>query len=152
MSDSFVTLWTVARQAPLSLGFSRQGYWSALPCPPPGHHPDPGIKATSLMFPALAGKFCTTRPPGKPLINAVAFKQMNDHERQIHPQRVDLPATQGNSHAYQPQGQSWFIFFFTNFFSKPNKIWLSTVIYPRHASTRKISLPFCVYLFLKFEN
>ena len=45
----YVTLWTVARQAPLSMGFSRQEYWSGLPCPPPGHIPHPGIKATSLV-------------------------------------------------------------------------------------------------------
>ena len=50
----FVTLWTVALQAPLSRGFSRQEYWSGLPCPPPGALPDPGIKPTSLMSPALA--------------------------------------------------------------------------------------------------
>ena len=40
----FVTVWTLANQAPLSMGFSRQGYWSGLPCPPPGDLPDPGIK------------------------------------------------------------------------------------------------------------
>ena len=40
----FVTLWRVAHQAPLSMGFSRQEYWSGLPCPPPGDLPDPGIK------------------------------------------------------------------------------------------------------------
>ena len=43
----FATLWTVALQAPLSMGFSRQEYWSALPCPPPGYFPDLGIKNTS---------------------------------------------------------------------------------------------------------
>ena len=48
----FATLWTVARQAPLSR-FSRQEYWSRLPCPPPGDFPDAGIKLVSLMFPAL---------------------------------------------------------------------------------------------------
>ena len=42
---SFATLCTVAHQAPLSMGFSRQEYWSGLPCPPPGHLPDPGIKS-----------------------------------------------------------------------------------------------------------
>ena len=42
-----VTLWTVARQAPLSMGFSRQAYWSELPCPPPGDLRDPGIKPRS---------------------------------------------------------------------------------------------------------
>ena len=47
-------------QAPLSMRFSRQEYWSGLPCPPPGDLPDPGIKPTSLMSPALAGGFFTT--------------------------------------------------------------------------------------------
>ena len=57
----FVTLWTVARQAPLSMGFSRWEYWSGLPCPPPsGDLPDPGIKPKSLMSPTLAGGFFTT--------------------------------------------------------------------------------------------
>ena len=49
----FVTPWTVAHQDPLSMGFSRQGYWSGLPCPPPVHLPDPGIE------PAFAGRFFT---------------------------------------------------------------------------------------------
>ena len=50
-----MTQWTVARQAPLSMGFSGQEYWSELPCPPPGDLPDPGIKLESLMPPALSG-------------------------------------------------------------------------------------------------
>ena len=45
--QGFATLWTVARQAPLSMGFSRQEYWSGLPCPPPGDLPDPGIEPRS---------------------------------------------------------------------------------------------------------
>ena len=56
------TPWTVARQAPLSMGFLRQEYWSGLPFPSPGYLPDPGLKSTSL---ALAGRFSTTEPPGK---------------------------------------------------------------------------------------
>ena len=56
----FATLWTVAHQAPLSMGFSRQEYWSGLPCPPPGDLPNPGIEPSSLMSPALAGRFFTT--------------------------------------------------------------------------------------------
>ena len=56
----FVTLWTVALQAPLSLGCSRQEYWSGLPRPPPGDLPDPGIKPASLMSPILAGGLFTT--------------------------------------------------------------------------------------------
>ena len=49
--------WTVACQAPLSLEFSRQEYWSGLPCPPPGDLPDPGIEPVS---PARVGEFFTT--------------------------------------------------------------------------------------------
>ena len=56
----FVALWTVACQAPLSTGFSRQEYWSGPPCPPPKDLPNPGIKPKSLMSPALAGGFFTT--------------------------------------------------------------------------------------------
>ena len=66
MSNS-VTPWTVAHQAPLSIGFSRQKYWSRLPFPPPGDLPDPGIEPASLVSPALAGRFFTTEPPGNPL-------------------------------------------------------------------------------------
>ena len=53
----FVTPWTVARQAPLSMGFSRQEYWSEWPCPPPRDLPDPGIEPRSPVSPALAGRF-----------------------------------------------------------------------------------------------
>ena len=56
----FVTQWTISHQAPLSMGFSRQEYWSGLPCPPPGDLPDPGIEPTSLTSPALTGGFFTT--------------------------------------------------------------------------------------------
>ena len=49
MSNSFATLWTVSYQAPLSMGFSRQAYWSGLSCPPPGDLPNPGIKPTSYV-------------------------------------------------------------------------------------------------------
>ena len=56
----FVTLWTVAYQAPLSMGFSRQEYWSGLPCPPPGDLSYPGIAPMSLTSPALVGGFFTT--------------------------------------------------------------------------------------------
>ena len=56
----FATLWTVVCQASLSKGFSRQEYWSGLPCPLPGDFPNPGTKPWSLMSPALAGRFFTT--------------------------------------------------------------------------------------------
>ena len=56
----FAAQWTVAHQAPPSMGFSRQEYWSGLPCPPPGHHPGPGIEPVTLMSPVLASWFFTT--------------------------------------------------------------------------------------------
>ena len=59
-------------QAPLSIEFSRQEYWSGLPFPLPGYLPNPGIKPAiepeSLVSPALAGRFFTTVPPGKPML------------------------------------------------------------------------------------
>ena len=57
----FATLYTIARQSLLSIGFSRQEYWGGLPRPPPGDLPHPGIKPVSLMSPELAGVFFTTR-------------------------------------------------------------------------------------------
>ena len=60
----FVTSWTVASQAPLSMGFSRQEYWNGLPFLPPGDLPDPGIKPMSPESPA--GAFFTTELPKNP--------------------------------------------------------------------------------------
>ena len=61
MPNSFETPWTVAHQAPLFMGFSRQEYWSGLPFPSPGDLPSPGIEPT---FPELVGGFfLTTEPP-----------------------------------------------------------------------------------------
>ena len=56
----FATPWTVAFQAPLSMGFFRQQYWSGLPFPSPGDLPNPGIKPTSLTSPAMTSQFFTT--------------------------------------------------------------------------------------------
>ena len=62
----FVTLWTVANQAPLSMGFPRQEYWSGLPFSPPRDLLEPRIKPMSPVSPALVGGLFTTEPPGKP--------------------------------------------------------------------------------------
>ena len=67
-------LWTVARPAPLSAGFSRQEYWSGLPCPPPGTLAHPGIKPASLKSPALAGGSLPLVPPEKPQTSPSFFK------------------------------------------------------------------------------
>ena len=61
-----MTLWTVTHQTSLSIGFSRQEYWSGLPFSFPGDLSDPGTEPTFLVSPALAGRFFTTVPPGKP--------------------------------------------------------------------------------------
>ena len=58
----FVTLWTVAHQAPLSMGFSGQEYWSGLPFPPPGDLSDPGIITLSLMSSAMTGSLPLVLP------------------------------------------------------------------------------------------
>ena len=63
MTDSFATPWTVACQAPLSLGFSGQEYWNGLPFPSPGELPHSGIEPVS---PALTGGFFTAERPGNP--------------------------------------------------------------------------------------
>ena len=67
----FATLWTIACQAALAMGRSRQEYWSWLPCPPPGDLPNPGIKPTSPASPALqVGSLLLShqgKPPGKPI-------------------------------------------------------------------------------------
>ena len=62
----FVSLWTKACHAPLSMGFSRQEYWSDSSCAPPGHLPSPGIEPGSLGSLAFAGRFLLLAPPGNP--------------------------------------------------------------------------------------
>ena len=61
----FSTLWTVAQQAPLPMGFSRQEYWSGLPCPTPGDLPDPGIEPASLLSPDWQVGSLPLAPPRK---------------------------------------------------------------------------------------
>ena len=64
MCPTLVTPWTVALQAPLSMGFSRHESGTGFPFPSPGHFPRPGMEPVS---PALAGRFFSTEPPGKPM-------------------------------------------------------------------------------------
>jgi len=68
----FVTPWIVARQAPLSMRFSRQEYWSGLPCSPPGDLANPGIKPVSRCISCITSEIFTTEPPEKPMIGAKA--------------------------------------------------------------------------------
>ena len=83
----FATPQTVAHQAPLSMRFPRQEYWSVLPFPPPGDLPDPGVEPSSLVSAALVGGFFTTLPIGK------YYETIR--RRQWHPTPVLLP---GKSH------------------------------------------------------
>ena len=70
----FAIPWTIAHKAPVSMVFSRQEYWSGLPCPPPGDLPNPGIES---MSPALEGRFVTTGASGKSLLGFVNFLSMH---------------------------------------------------------------------------
>ena len=71
VSHSFATLWTVASQAPLSMGLSWHEYYSGLPFPPPGDLSNPGIEPMSLMIPALAGRFFTTTTTWEAWVNCM---------------------------------------------------------------------------------
>ena len=89
----FVTPWTVAYQAPLSKGFSRQEYWSGLPCPPPGDLPDPGIELVSLMSPALGGGFFATSATWEAQENGtdalICRAEIETRYRDVENQRLD---------------------------------------------------------------
>ena len=80
----FVTLWTVAHQAPLSMEFSRQEYWSGLPFSSAGDLPDPGIELQSLAWQA---EFLLSEPPGNPVgcINSMHSGPKYTHINSIHP-------------------------------------------------------------------
>ena len=80
MSDSFVTPWTVACQAPLSMRFSRQEYWSGFPFPSPGHLPDPGLKPES---PALQADSFSSEPPGKCPVNTSVCIWSVDRDNEV---------------------------------------------------------------------
>ena len=92
----FATLWTVACQAPLSMGFSRQEYWSGLPCPSPGELPNPGIES---VFPALQADSLLSEPPGKPIRNSYhlhfSFFLMGTR---VHPMSLYSPWSQRVGH------------------------------------------------------
>ena len=85
----FATPWTVAQQASLSMGFSRQQYWSGLPCPLPGDLPDPGIKPTTLTSPALAGGFFTSHTTWE----APCMLSQSVVSDSLQPHRLPLPSS-----------------------------------------------------------
>ena len=75
----FATLWTIAHQTPLSMGFSKQEYWNGLPFPSPGDLPSPGIEPVS---PEVVGRFLTTVPRGKPMDHLyLTVNTMKNHQQ-----------------------------------------------------------------------
>ena len=72
--------WTIALQAPLFMGFSRQEYWSGLPFPSPGDLPNCGTEPSSLMSPALAGRFFATSAIWEACIHTTIFKQITSKD------------------------------------------------------------------------
>ena len=93
----FVTQWTVACQAPLPMGFSRQEYWGGSPCPPPGDVPHPGIETVSLMSPTLQAGSLPLAPPGKRTCKLLIFSSVQS----LSP--VQLFQPQGLQHTWHHQ-------------------------------------------------
>ena len=87
MSDSFAAPWTVACQAPLSMGFPRQEYWSELPFHSPGDLPDPGIEPMAPVSPTLASGFFTTRKSKMSHLGNPKWIKAGDY---FHPNSMDL--------------------------------------------------------------
>ena len=86
----FVTPWTVVYQGPLSMGFSRQEYWSGLPFPSPGDLPNPGTEPRS---PALQADALPSEPPGKPLCGELLclFRVERPHSCPQHSRQASSP-------------------------------------------------------------
>ena len=91
----FATLWTVACQVPLSMGFFRQEYWSGLPLPPPGDLPDPGIKPVS---PALWADSLSSEPSRRSLYTVYLYQMFDERMNQY---GVNLNFTEN----FEPRGQ-----------------------------------------------
>ena len=89
VSNSLQPPWSVARQAPLSMGFSRQEYWGGLQCSPSGDLPDPGIKPVSPVSPALQVTSLPVESLRKPsLAHGLLVKKLRDLPRVTQPARV----------------------------------------------------------------
>ena len=80
MSDFSATLWTAARQAPLSMGFPRQEYWNGLPFPSPGDLPHQGLQADSLL----------SKPAGKPILELFQYGPGCQIELKSFPEHISL--------------------------------------------------------------
>ena len=110
-----VTPWTVAHQAPLSMGFSRQEYWSRLPCPPPEDLPNPGIESRS---PALQADSLPSEPPGKPFVTADSAKSLQSCPTLCDP-IDDCPSGSGIPGILQARTLEWVAISFSRGSSQP---------------------------------
>ena len=91
----FVTPWTIAHQAPLSMGFSRQEYWNGLPCPPPGNLPNPGIEPMSPGVPVIQVESLLLSHWGIHQVHNIGLlnDSGNPFESRLAALGVDVPAT-----------------------------------------------------------
>ena len=122
MSDS-ATPWTTVHQTLLSMGFSRQGCWSGLPFPFPGHLPNPGIEPASLASPALAGRFFTTSTTW--VKHSSQNMQHHIYDPAQHPtSSIRLATLIDNMLQDKNQASSNSILSVSGFFSPPQKHWL----------------------------
>ena len=165
-SSLFATPQTLAHQAPLSLGFSRQEYWNGLPFPLPGALPISGIEPMSPVSPALVGRFFTTTPPGKPIAaytepRSMAYGVNPTHRTTAQGQGKRM--TQGMSRRLRARGSSFQILApqlqilclpWANFLSSLNLSFLINKLGVRRAasldsisSVQFISVLSCVRLF-----
>ena len=95
----FAMPWTVAFQAPPSMGLSWQEYWSGLPVPSPGDLPNPVTEPTSTHISSLAGRFFTTEPPGKPIsLCMLGGNCLENYARKIFSQRLILRLRNNNKY------------------------------------------------------
>ena len=102
----FATLQNIIQQAPLSMGFSRQEYWSELPCSPPGDLPNPGIEPTSVISPALAGGFFTTSITWIDLLNhCKLWVSICQSSNESFIERTDAEAE--TAILWPPDGKNW---------------------------------------------
>ena len=106
----FATPWTVAHQAPPSMGFSRQEYWNGLPFPSPGDLPDPGIEPSS---PALQEDALTSEPPGKPQGGSKKKEKLKNKIAAIQKKHKPIPNA-ANSSFLSVKYVLWFYLFIFN--------------------------------------